>query len=405
MIITLKIFPEYYNTQRKNYILKVLFIFGTRPEAIKLVPLIKKFSNYKSSSVCLCVTGQHRQMLDQVLGIFNIKTHYDLNLMTKNQTLANITGECIKKLTNIIYEEQPNLVIVQGDTTSAFCGAISSFYNKTPVGHVEAGLRTNNMYSPWPEEGNRRLISVLSLLHFAPTKTAKDNLIAEGINSNNIYITGNTVIDALEMAMKNIIFDNKTKTELSNWFSKICSSSEDIIDKRKKLILITGHRRENFGCKMEKIFTSIRNLAIRYPQITFLFPVHLNPIVNDIVKPILSNLDNVILIKPVQYIQMVYIMMKAHLIITDSGGIQEEAPSLQTPVLVTRDESERPEGIKAGCSKLVGYDRNKIESTFIDLIENKSSYNNMLINNNPYGDGNSALKILDIIINHFKVKK
>jgi UDP-N-acetylglucosamine 2-epimerase (non-hydrolysing) len=344
-------------------------------------------------------------MLDQVLQIFNIKTHYDLNLMKKNQTLADITGKCVSKLTHIIHEEQPDLVIVQGDTTSAFSGALSSFYNKIPVGHVEAGLRTNNMFSPWPEEGNRRLISVLSLMHFAPTKTAKENLVAEGINPNDIYITGNTVIDTLDMTVEKIIFNNKIKSGLSDWLSKICSSADEIINKRNKLILITGHRRENFGSKMENIFTAIRNLAIRYPQITFLFPVHLNPIVNEIVIPVLSNINNVILIKPVEYIQMVYLMMQAHLIITDSGGIQEEAPSLRTPVLVTRTESERPEGITAGCAKLVGYDRNKIESTFIDLIENESSYNNMLLNKNPYGDGNSASKILEIIINHFKVKK
>jgi len=216
--------------------LKVLFIFGTRPEAIKLVPLIKKLSEYKSNSACICVTGQHRQMLDQVLDIFKIQTHYDLNLMKKNQTLADITGKCVTKLTHIIHKEKPDLVIVQGDTTSAFSGAISSFYNKIPVGHVEAGLRTNNMFSPWPEEGNRRLISVLSLLHFAPTKTAKENLVAEGVNPDDIYITGNTIIDTLNMTKDKIIIENKIKTDLSDWFATICSSAEEIINKRNKLI-------------------------------------------------------------------------------------------------------------------------------------------------------------------------
>ncbi len=365
---------------------KILVIFGTRPEAIKLSPLILKLREKKKKfRVKVCVTAQHREMLDQVTSLFRIKPDYDLNLMRDNQNLEGITGRVISSVSSVLGKEKPDFVLVQGDTTTTFASALAAFYKKIPVAHVEAGLRTNDIYQPFPEEINRRLTSSIASLHFPPTKESRDNLINEGISPKKIYVTGNTVIDAL-LYTKEIIKKRvkKVPEELKG------------IDFDKRIILVTGHRRENFGQGFKNICASLKKIS-RAENIEIVYPVHLNPNVQKPVKSLLGKVSNIKLIKPLDYFPFVYLMTKSYFILTDSGGIQEEAPSLGKPVLVMRNRTERPEAVKAGTVKLVGTDRRKIESESLKLLENKKYYLGMSKAHNPYGDGKASARIVSLL--------
>jgi len=363
---------------------KCLFIFGTRPEAIKMAPVIKKFKNSKLIDVKICVTAQHRQMLDQVLNLFEIVPDYDLNIMKENQDLYDITSNVLLSIKDVLKKERPVIVFVQGDTTTAFAASLASFYQKIPVAHIEAGLRTYNIYSPFPEEINRQLISRIATFHFAPTNRARDNLIKEGIDESKIYVTGNTVIDALLEVVKKI----KNKN--------IKIKGYNITD--RKYILVTGHRRENFGNSFKNICNALKEIALNNPNIDIVYPVHLNPNVQKPVFEILSNIPNVYLIEPLDYESFVYLMYNSYIILTDSGGIQEEAPSLGKPVLVMRDTTERPEAVEAGTVKLVGTNKEKIVKEVESLLHNKSEYEKMSRARNPYGDGKASLRILEVIL-------
>ena len=367
---------------------KILTVFGTRPEAIKMAPLVKELANQYDFESKVCVTAQHREMLDQVLEIFNVKPDYDLDIMKSNQDLYDITSNILLDMKDVLDDFKPDLVLVHGDTTTTFATTLAAFYQKIDVAHVEAGLRTGNLYSPWPEEANRKLTGVLAKYHFAPTSTAKLNLLKENIDEKNIIVTGNTVIDALFLAL------DKTKQN-KNLEQKIIQELNLKID--SQFILITGHRRENFGQGFINICEAIKELAIKYPKINFIYPVHLNPNVRKPVNEILSNLENVFIIEPLDYLPFVYLMSKSYLILTDSGGIQEEAPSLGKPVLVMRDTTERPEAIKAGTVKLVGTNKEKIVNEVSRLIEDKQEYNKMSKAYNPYGDGKASKKIIEFL--------
>ena len=368
---------------------KILFIFGTRPEAIKLAPLINLLKTKTEFNIKVCVTAQHRQMLDQVLKIFDIVPDYDLNLMKHNQTLPEICSSILQKLNPILHQFKPDLVLVHGDTVTTFSGSLAAFYNSIEVGHVEAGLRTGDIYSPWPEEANRKLTSIITKYHFAPTQLSQTKLLSEGINSENIFVTGNTVIDALLIA-KNFIFRNPSiLNDIKKQF--------EFLDSKKDLILVTGHRRESFGKGFQNICNSIKSVANKNKNIQILFPVHLNPNVQKPVKEILSNEDNVFLIPPQDYLPFVYLMDISKIILTDSGGIQEEAPSLGKPVLVMRDTTERPEAIQAGTVKLVGTSPKYICETIQELLDNKELYDEMSFAHNPYGDGKASNRILKIL--------
>lgn len=372
--------------------MKILVIFGTRPEAIKMAPLIKCLQKNKDKfQTFVCVTAQHREMLDQVLDLFEIEPQYDLNIMQPGQDLSDISGNILKSLKPVFKEVEPNLVLVHGDTTTTFSASLAAFYAGIPVGHVEAGLRTGNKHAPFPEEINRRLTGAIADFHFAPTLIAQKNLLNEGINSNNIFVTGNTVIDAL-LSIKNKINNNITcKKELDEKFS--------FLDFNKKLILVTGHRRENFGNGFENICNALSDIAEKNSNIEIIYPVHLNPNVRKPVADILAkrNLCNVHLVDPVDYLPFVYLMNRAYFIITDSGGIQEEAPSLGKPVLVMRETTERPEAVTAKTVLLVGTDRKKIVKESNDLLENKEKYEKMSKAHNPYGDGTAVEKIVSVI--------
>lgn len=372
----------------------ILTIFGTRPEAIKMAPVIKALENDKNLKSLVCVTAQHRQMLDQVLDLFDIKPDYDLDIMKPGQSLSEASSRMISALEPILRECKPDLVLVHGDTLTTLCSALVAFYQQIPVGHVEAGLRTYNIYSPWPEEANRQLTSVIAKLHFSPTQKSADYLKAEHNNPNHIYVTGNTVIDAL--------FDVKEKLENNNELSSFLKYSFTELDFNRKRVLITAHRRENFGGGFEAICQAIKELAIKYPTFEFVYPFHLNPNVKEPAHRLLSNLDNVKLIEPQDYLPFVYLMMNSYLILTDSGGIQEEAPSLGIPVLVMRKSTERPEAVDAGTIKLVGTDTDKIVSSVSELIDNQGMYKTMSQAHNPYGDGKSAKRIVKIIHQFFE---
>jgi UDP-N-acetylglucosamine 2-epimerase (non-hydrolysing) len=363
--------------------MKVMFIFGTRPEAIKLAPLIKKLNRS-----IICVTGQHKEMLQQVLKIFNIKPKYNLNIMKKNQTLFNITFNILLKLENILKKEKPDIVIVQGDTTTTFVASLSAFYLKIPIGYVEAGLRSYDKYQPFPEEINRRLTTHLADIYFAPTSKARDNLLKEGVSSKQIFVTGNTGIDALLMMVKEV---KKNNLKYEMYFRKNFG-----INFNKKIILVTGHRRENFGIGFKNICNAIKEIALK-EDINIIYPVHLNPNVQTPVKKILSNLRNVFLLPPLEYDKFCYLMYRSYLILTDSGGIQEEAPSLGKPVLVLRNVTERKEGIKKGNAVLVGTNKDKIIKWVKNLLYNKNLYNNMRKVSNPYGDGKASNRIIRIL--------
>ena len=374
---------------------KILIVFGTRPEAIKMAPLVKELEKEEFESK-VCVTAQHREMLDQVLDIFDIRPDYDLNIMKQNQDLYDITANILIGIKKVLEDFKPDLVLVHGDTTTTFATTLASFYQKIDVGHVEAGLRTGNIYSPFPEEANRKLTGVLAKYHFAPTKTSKENLLKENLNEKNIIITGNTVIDALFLVLEKIKQDKNLEQKIiSDINSQVKNSQFSILN--SQFILITGHRRENFGQGFIDICEAIKELAIKYPKINFIYPVHLNPNVQKPVNEILSNLNNVFLIKPLDYLPFIYLMSKSYLILTDSGGIQEEAPSLGKPVFVMRDTTERPEAVKAGTVKLVGTNKEKIVNEVSKLIKEKQEYDKMSKAINPYGDGKASKRIIEFL--------
>ena len=381
---------------------KVMLVFGTRPEAIKMAPLVKEFQKQpKRVETVVCVTGQHREMLDQVLKIFDIKPDYDLNIMKQGQDLYDVTARVLTGMRDVLKEVKPDVVLVHGDTTTSTAAALAAFYQQIPVGHVEAGLRTHNIYSPWPEEMNRLLTGRLATYHFSPTPLSRNNLIKESINDRNIIVTGNTVIDALYWVVDKIKNNKELDNELESVLSK-AGYDVNRLDNGKKLVLITGHRRENFGDGFINMCTAIKDLTVKYPDLDFVYPMHLNPNVR---KPIhevfgenLSGLKNMFFIEPLEYLSFVYLMEKSSIVLTDSGGIQEEAPGLGKPVLVMRDTTERPEALDAGTVKLVGTDYNKIVNEVSSLIDDKAAYEKMSKAVNPYGDGLACGRIVNALL-------
>ncbi|RAZ45689.1 UDP-N-acetylglucosamine 2-epimerase (non-hydrolyzing) [Campylobacter hyointestinalis subsp. lawsonii] len=371
---------------------KVLLAFGTRPEAIKMAPLVKEFQKQEEIITKVCVTAQHRQMLDQVLDIFGIDPDFDLNVMKEGQDLYDITTNVLLGMREIFREFKPDIMLVHGDTSTTFSASLAAFYSKIKIGHVEAGLRTHNIYSPWPEEANRQLTGVLANYHFAPTVNSKDNLIRENKNSDSIIITGNTVIDALFLALHEIQNNQYLKSKILNAINEVYA-----INQSRKFILVTGHRRENFGNGFINICEALKTIALNNPDIDIVYPVHLNPNVQKPVNEILANIKNIYLVKPLEYEKFVYLMSKSYFIITDSGGIQEEAPSLGKPVLVTRDTTERPEALEAGTVKLVGSEKKLIIEEAQKLINDSMEYEKMSMSHNPYGDGSACKKIVEFI--------
>ncbi|NOI25397.1 non-hydrolyzing UDP-N-acetylglucosamine 2-epimerase [Vibrio mediterranei] len=366
---------------------KVLTVFGTRPEAIKMAPLVHALAADERFESKCCVTAQHREMLDQVLDLFEIVPDYDLNLMKSGQTLNEVTARILLELKPVLEEFKPDVVLVHGDTATTFAASLAAYYEQVAVGHIEAGLRTGNIYSPWPEEGNRRLTGALTKYHFAPTPTSKENLLKENFNPDDISVTGNTVIDALLIVKDKIDSDKNLNTTLSAQFP--------FLDENKKLILVTGHRRESFGGGFERICESLAITAKAHPDAQILYPMHLNPNVREPVNRILAGTDNIHLIEPQQYLPFIYLMNRAHIILTDSGGIQEEAPSLGKPVLVMRDTTERPEAVEAGTVKLVGTDVDMIVQNLNQLLTDENAYQTMSFAHNPYGDGQACNRILN----------
>ncbi len=365
---------------------RVLVVFGTRPEAIKMAPLVHALMDDDQFDTRVCVTAQHREMLDQVLELFEIKPNFDLNIMSPGQSLFDVTGRILNGLKKILEEFVPNVVLVHGDTTTTFSASLAAFYQKIPVGHVEAGLRTGNIYSPWPEEANRKLTGVITRYHFTPTTTSCNNLKREGVADGRIFETGNTVIDALFWVRRKIEQDQHLAEELASRYP--------YLDKDRNLILVTGHRRESFGDGFERICEALHRIAVQHPSCQILYPVHLNPNVQVPVNRLLKDVNNIYLIEPQDYLPFVYLMMRAYLILTDSGGVQEEAPSLGKPVLVMRDTTERPEAVKAGTVKLVGTDVELILNEVNKLMDDKEYYLNMSEAHNPYGDGKACSRIL-----------
>lgn len=381
---------------------KVMLVFGTRPEAIKMAPLVKEFQKHPDDfETIVCVTGQHREMLDQVLYIFDIKPDYDLNIMKQGQDLYDVTARVLTGMRDVLKETQPNIVLVHGDTTTSTAAALAAFYQQIPVGHVEAGLRTHNIYSPWPEEMNRQITGRIATYHFSPTPLSKSNLLKENVSENQITVTGNTVIDALYWVVDRIKSDKSLNSELEGVLK---SAGYDVnrINGGKKLLLITGHRRENFGDGFINMCTAIKDLTHKYPDVDFVYPMHLNPNVR---KPIhevfgenLDNLGNMFFIEPLEYLSFVYLMEKSYIVLTDSGGIQEEAPGLGKPVLVMRDTTERPEALDAGTVKLVGTDYDKIVGEVSVLLDDPTSYEKMSKAVNPYGDGKACGRIVNFLM-------
>ena len=371
---------------------KILLVFGTRPEAIKMAPLVKAFENEPTIESKVCVTAQHREMLDQVLEMFNITPDYDLNLMRPGQDLYDITANVLLGMKSVLEDFKPDFILVHGDTTTTSSASLAAFYQKIKVGHVEAGLRTGDIYSPWPEEANRQITGVLANYHFAPTTTSQNNLLKENKDSKNIIVTGNTVIDALFLALDQIENNSGLKDKI---IDSINSQYE--LKDNKKIILVTGHRRENFGDGFINICEALKTIATKNPDIDIVYPVHLNPNVQKPVKEILSNTPNVYLINPLQYESFIYMMNKSYFIITDSGGVQEEAPSLGKPVLVMRDTTERPEAVEAGTVKLVGTNKEAIIQEAQKLLDDEKEYNKMSKAHNPYGDGKACERIVEFI--------
>lgn len=377
---------------------KVMLVFGTRPEAIKMAQLVKEFQKDSVNfQTIVCVTGQHREMLDQVLDIFDIKPDYDLNIMKQGQDLYDVTSRVLLGMRDVLKQVRPDIVLVHGDTTTSTAAALATFYQQIPVGHIEAGLRTHNIYSPWPEEMNRQITGRISAYHFAPTFLSEKNLLEEGISEENIVVTGNTVIDALYMVVDKIEKDGELKNNLQ---TELKTSGYDItrLDDGGKLVLITGHRRENFGDGFISMCKAIRTLTKKYPKVDFVYPMHLNPNVRRPIHEVfgedLSNLDNMFFIEPLEYLSFVFLMRKSTIVLTDSGGIQEEAPGLGKPVLVMRDTTERPEALEAGTVKLVGTDYDKIVSEVSGLLDNQEYYDQMSQAVNPYGDGLACSRIV-----------
>ena len=366
---------------------KVMTIFGTRPEAIKMAPLVKELERRNEIESIVCVTAQHREMLDQVLTVFNIKPNYDLNIMKQGQTLSEITSRVLQGLEEVIKKEKPNIILVHGDTTTTFAGSLAAFYNQVDIGHVEAGLRTWNKYSPFPEEMNRQMVDRMTDMYFAPTEVSRKNLLQENIPEEKIYVTGNTAIDALKTTVK-----EDYNNEILNWVGK------------DKLILLTAHRRENLGEPMKHIFRAVKRIVEEYPDVKVVYPIHLNPKVREIANEIFKGIDKVRLIEPLEVIDFHNFQNKSYIILTDSGGIQEEAPSLGKPVLVLRDTTERPEGIAAGTLKLVGTNEEKIYIETKKLLDNKEEYNKMSHASNPYGDGFTSKYIVDAIIKKYNMQ-
>lgn len=375
---------------------KVLIVFGTRPEAIKMAPLVKAFQKEEKIELSVCVTAQHREMLDQVLEIFDITPNFDLNVMQPHQDLFDVTSKIIFGLRDVLNSFHPDIVLVHGDTTTAFAASVAAFYGQIKVGHVEAGLRTGNIYSPWPEEGNRRLIGTLACYHFAPTASSANNLIRENKESNRVVITGNTIIDALFFTLEKIKHNKALEIKI------VKSIESQYKFKNKKIILVTWHRRENFGDAFINICEALKIVALRNPGIDIVYPVHLNPNVQKPVRNMLSDISNIYLIDPLQYEQFVYLMDKSYFIITDSGGIQEEAPSLGKPVLVMRDITERPEAVHAGTVKLVGTSKDFIVEEAQKLLDDLNVYNAMSKAHNPYGDGKACERIVDYVITNLR---
>ena len=377
-----------------NKMKKILLVFGTRPEAIKMAPLVKKLQEMPEAfQTIVCVTGQHREMLDQVLRLFDIIPDYDLNIMKPNQDLYDITSRILLGMRDVLREVQPDIVLVHGDTTTSMAAALAAFYQQIPVGHVEAGLRTGNIYSPWPEEMNRLITGRITTHHFSPTPLAEQNLLREGVKADQIVVTGNTVIDALQMVVGKLREDTALATEVANRISEMGYDVQRL-DGNRRMVLITGHRRENFGEGFLNICHAIKHLAEQYKDVDFVYPMHLNPNVR---KPVLEILgegaDNVFLIEPLDYLPFVYMMQHSTLILTDSGGVQEEAPGLGKPVLVMRDTTERPEAVEAGTVLLVGTNREKIEQGVSQLLDDADTYRRMSEAVNPYGDGLACERI------------
>ena len=380
---------------------KIMLVFGTRPEAIKMAPLVKEFEKYTNDfQTIVCVTGQHREMLDQVLNLFEIKPHYDLNIMKQGQDLYDVTARVLVGMRDVLKEAQPDVVLVHGDTTTSTAAALAAFYQQIPVGHVEAGLRTHNIYSPWPEEMNRLITGRIATYHFSPTQLSRQNLLKENVSDDSIIVTGNSVIDALYWVVEKIKNDEALNNELKD---VLTNAGYDVnrLNDGKKLVLITGHRRENFGDGFINMCTAIKDLTNKYPDVDFVYPMHLNPNVR---KPIhevfgedLSNLGNMFFIEPLEYLSFVYLMEKSTIVLTDSGGIQEEAPGLGKPVLVMRDTTERPEALEAGTVKLVGTNYDKIVSEVSALLENEDYYKTMSQAVNPYGDGLACGRIVNFV--------
>lgn len=376
-----------------------MLVFGTRPEAIKMAPLVKEFQKHPESfQTIVCVTGQHREMLDQVLQIFDIRPDYDLNIMRQGQDLYDVTSRVLLGMRNVLKEVKPDVVLVHGDTTTSTAAALAAFYQQISVGHVEAGLRTHNIYSPWPEEMNRQITGRIATFHFSPTQLSRKNLLREGIADEKIIVTGNTVIDTLHVVVDRIKKDKLLNEELSEVLL-LAGYDVNRLHKGKRLVLITGHRRENFGNGFVSICKAIKTLTEKYPDVDFIYPMHLNPNVR---KPIYevfgeNQLPNIFFIEPLEYLSFVYLMEKSTIVLTDSGGIQEEAPGLGKPVLVMRDTTERPEALEAGTVKLVGKDYNKIVSEVSVLLDNQIYYDKMSKAVNPYGDGQASGRIVDVL--------
>lgn len=382
---------------------KIMLVFGTRPEAIKMAPLVKEFQKHPDTfETIVCVTGQHREMLDQVLQLFEIQPNYDLNIMKQGQDLYDVTARVLVGMRDVLQEAKPDVVLVHGDTTTSTAAALAAFYQQIPVGHVEAGLRTHNIYSPWPEEMNRLITGRIATYHFSPTELSRQNLLKENVSDEKIIVTGNSVIDALYWVVDKIKSNELLDKELKQVLS---TSGYDVtrLNNGKKLVLITGHRRENFGDGFINMCTAIKDLTQKYPEVDFVYPMHLNPNVR---KPIhevfgedLSNLGNMFFIEPLEYLSFVYLMEKSTIVLTDSGGIQEEAPGLGKPVLVMRDTTERPEALDAGTVKLVGTDYHKIMNEVSILLDDKDTYETMSKAVNPYGDGLACKRIIETLEN------
>ena len=372
--------------------MKVLTVFGTRPEAIKMAPLVHALAADQAFEAKVCVTAQHREMLDQVLHLFEITPDYDLNIMRPGQDLTDITCRILEGLKPVLADFKPDVVLVHGDTATTMATSLAAFYQRIPVGHVEAGLRTGNLYSPWPEEANRKIAGHLAMYHFAPTQNSRENLLREGISDNHIFVTGNTVIDALLAVRDRIMQDKALLAQLDAQYP--------FIDSSKKMILVTGHRRESFGGGFERICHALAEIATPHPEVQIVYPVHLNPNVSEPVKRILHDISNIVLISPQDYLPFVYLMNHAYMILTDSGGIQEEAPSLGKPVLVMRDTTERPEAIDAGTVRLVGTETGTIVREVTRLLTDPAAYHEMSRSHNPYGDGKACQRILEALKNN-----